>query len=311
MIRIAGLALLLSLLPVAMAQSPAIPRTSDGHPDFQGIWGSNFVPGMIERLPGATALVVGDEEARRLADAFWVKRFENPLYDPHENLGMGRTLSRVNGEWRSSLITQPADGKAPLTEAGRKLVSDERAMTSSAVSESYETRPWKERCITGPGGVPLIAMPTDNLKQIVQTPDHLVIYTETDVGEARVIGIAAPHRSPVLVSHLGDSVAKWEGDDLVIETTGTRKEQVLRQGTLVVRAEARVVERLSFISPDEVLYRFTIIDPAVYDRPWSAEYVFVRTKAPMFEVACHEGNYSLSGILLGARVMERRAAAKK
>ena len=110
-----------------------------------------------ERREGARAvqqvvvlLVVGDDEARRLSDAFWAKRFEGP-YDPHENLGMARELSRVNGQWRTSLITDPPDGKMPLSERGRKLVAEEQAMLNSTTSDSYETRKWQERCLAGPG----------------------------------------------------------------------------------------------------------------------------------------------------------------
>jgi len=306
----AALAFRFLFASAAAAQQP-IPRTPDGHPDFQGIWESNILP-KVERLPGATALVVDDAEAKRLSDAYWSQHFEDsPVYDPHENLGMARNLSRVNGEWRTGLVTEPPDGKIPLTEAGRKLLAASRTAYDGPPRADYETRPWKERCLAGPARAPLLVSPTDNMRQIVQTPGHVMIWTEDDGGEARIAGIGAARRPAALTSFLGDSVARWDGDTLVIDTTNARDEQAGRSASIVARQAAHVVERLSYISPDEVLYRFTIEDPLVFARPWSGEYSFRRSKRPTFETDCHGGNYALPNVLSGAREVERRATAGK
>ena len=306
-------AVVLSLLicGAAHAQAPDIPRTSEGRPDFQGTWESNGLAAN-ERLPGASGLVVGDEEARKLSDAFWARRFEG-LYDPHENLGMARQLSRVNGEWRTSLITDPPDGKMPLTERARKLVAEEQAGFASTTPDSYETRKWQERCLAGPGRPPMPQSVTDNLRQIVQTPAHLVILTETDGAETRIIDINGTHGPDAIKTFLGDSIARWEGDELVIETINMRGEQFVRMCCVLTRTGSRIIERLSFISPDEVLYRFTVEDPegaAIYTRAWSGEYSFNRSKAPIYEWECSASNYSLTNILRAAREDERRAAGK-
>jgi hypothetical protein len=302
---VAGL-VLLALAPFAMAQ--AIPRTTEGKPDFYGVWAANFVPNTLERMPGASGLVVGDDEAKLLADAFWEGRFKNqPVYDPNENLGLARVLPKVNGEWRSSQITDPPDGKAPVTERARQLVGERRARMD-ARPDGPEARGLIERCIGGLAGAPLVVTPTDNLRQIMQTKDFLVILNETDVGEARVIGIGAAPRPANISQHLGDSVARWEGDTLVVETSNRRtwSGDAARGPAIVVRPEAKVIEQLSLISADELLYRFTIEDKAMYGRPWSAEYSMMRSGQPMFETACHEGNYAMVNMLAAARASERR-----
>jgi hypothetical protein len=306
-----ALAALFALPAFAQERAQSIPRTAEGRPDFQGVWESNGLA-VNERLPGATGLVVGDEEARKLSDTFWTKRFEG-LYDPHENLGMARQLSRVNGQWRAGMLTDPPDGKMPLTERARKLVAEEQAGFNSTTPDSYETRKWQERCLAGPGRPPMPQSVTDNLRQIVQTPTHLVILTETDGAETRIIDINGVHGPDVIKTFLGDSTARWEGDELVIETINMRGEQFVRMALVLTRTGSRIIERLSFISADEVLYRFTVEDPegtAIYTRPWSGEYSFNRSKAPIFEWECGSSNYSLTNILRAAREAERGAASK-
>jgi hypothetical protein len=293
----------------AHAQQP-IPRTSQGRPDFQGTWSANFVPNAIERLPGATGLVVGDEEAKKLADAWWENRFKTqPVYDPNENLGLARELSRVDGEWRSSQITDPPDGKAPVTGEARRVVAA-RTERMGLRPDGPEARGLIERCIGGLAGAPMVVTPTDNLRQFMQTPDYLVIFNETDVGEARIVGIGTLPRPANISQHLGDSTAHWDGDTLVIETANRRvaSGDVPRGPVIVVRQEARVIERLSLLSADELLYRYTIEDPAMYTGPWSAEYSMRRSSLPVFETACHEGNYSMVNMLAAARESERKAA---
>ena len=112
---------------------------------------------------------------------------------------------------------------------------------------------------------------------------------------------------------MGDSIGRWEGDTLVVETTNLRADEALRGGPaigrLYVAAGARVVERFTRTARDEIRYEFTVEDPQVYARPWRAEMAFHPARGPIFEFACHEGNYSMPGILAGARRVEAQARA--
>jgi hypothetical protein len=166
-----------------------------------------------------------------------------------------------------------------------------------------------ERCILGFGstsGPP--TLPNyfyNNLKQIVQTPDTIVILNEM-VHDARIIRMNAEHLPPTIRRWMGDSVGRWEGDTLVVDTTNfTSKTQF--QGA---SENLHVIERFKRVDASTLLYQFTVEDPTTWDRPWTGEYPWVATSEPLYEYACHEGNYSLEGILRGARLAERETAAK-
>jgi hypothetical protein len=154
----------------------------------------------------------------------------------------------------------------------------------------------------GTGSAPFGMFPTQNIRAFVQTRDNLVIYSE-DQGDTRIIGIGASARPAAIVSFLGDSTARWEGDVLIVETTGQRGERPARSllPGLMVGTGARVIERFSLIGPDEMLYRFTVEDPLLYASPWSAEYSMTRKHVTTYEHACHEGNYAIPDILRIAR----------
>jgi hypothetical protein len=152
------------------------------------------------------------------------------------------------------------------------------------------------------------SVPVENIRQIVQTPTNLLIYTE-EGADTRIIGIGASHRPAAIKSRLGDSVARWEGDTLVVETLN-QIDNYAPFPTMPqsVRLQSKIIERFSLLSPDEILYRFTIEDPAVYSAPWSAEYSLNREHTTAYENGCHEGNYSLPNILRTERLKETRQA---
>ncbi|MDZ4761126.1 MAG: hypothetical protein SGJ21_08660 [Alphaproteobacteria bacterium] len=287
------------------------PRTTGGRPDFQGVWSSKGLT-PLERLPGATGLVVGEEEAAKLVsvirDRARSKAFEVQI-DPNLLAVDVRTLTRVDGQWRSSWITDPPDGKLPLTAEGQRILAVERSrLDGTSMLTDPETRLVYERCLAGPGVAPLWSVPVENMRRIVQTPGHVVLYTE-EGGDARIVAIGAAHRPGVITSWLGDSVGRWEGDTLVVETVSGRDNSVpFPTMPQVVRRQSRVIERFSFVSADEILYRFTVEDPEVYDKPWSAEYSLNREKTTAYEYGCHEGNYSLPNILRAARIADGRKA---
>lgn len=312
LLRVVAVTLGLTVATGAWAQAPRAydpPRLADGHPDFQGVWSAQVQPFAVERVPGAKTLVVDDDEAASLVQAALKRRLEaTPAVDPNTNFHDADQLPFVNGQWRTSVVIDPPDGRAPLTDSARKLLADTTRDNWTATSGDVETRPLMERCIRGQATAPLGLVPAKIFRQIVQTSAYLVINSESDVGEARIVGIGAVPRPRALTSVLGDSIGHWEGDELVIETTGVKAEHPERAPGIVVQSDARVIERLRLIGPDELLYRFTVEHPATYDRAWLGEFSLKRSNERMYEMSCHEGNYALPSILAaGLLEQERRA----
>jgi hypothetical protein len=169
--------------------------------------------------------------------------------------------------------------------------------------DNPEQRPLGERCLLGFGstsGPP--ALPDyfyNDLHQIVQTPDSIMILTEM-VHDARIVRMNAQHLPSNIRRWMGDSVGHWEGDTLVIDTTNFNDKTRFRGAT----ENLHVVERLSRMDDHTLVYKFTVDDPNTWDKPWTGEYTWPLTTKPIYEYACHEGNYALSDILRGARLQE-------
>ena len=236
----------------------------------------------------------------------------------------GETLNKVDGQLRTSLVVDPPDGRVPqmLPEAmKRNNQSVQRARPTSDAGENVQTtqpgayddieqRPLGERCIIGFGstsGPPML--PTyfyNNLKQIVQTKDYVMILTEM-VHDARIIPFRSTHAPPTVRKWMGDSIARWEGDTLVIETTNFNDKTRFRGSS---GDHLKVTERFSRLPDNTILYRFTIEDPTTWPRPWTGEYTWAAAKPgdQLYEYACHEGNYAMEGIMKGARLLEAEAA---
>lgn len=169
-----------------------------------------------------------------------------------------------------------------------------------------EDRPPAERCLlglSGSAGPPALPVIYNNVKRIVQTDDHIMIFNEM-IHDARIVRMNASHLPGEIRRWLGDSIGWWEGQTLVIETTNFRKHSTF----MVTGENLRVLERLRRLSSGEILYQFTVDDPA-WVEPWSGEYVWRPTESQPYEYACHEANYSMSGILKGARMLEHEAQA--
>ncbi|OYX49048.1 MAG: hypothetical protein B7Y90_09010 [Alphaproteobacteria bacterium 32-64-14] len=290
------------LIPAAYAQASDIPRTADGRPDFQGYWSNEFLT-PLERIKGASALVISDAEAETLVDGIRAERatdkFEEATAVPE-----AKQLARVRGEWRTSLIFDPPDGLLPLTPRGQAQRAAFPVMNDRTAGNPEE-RGNTERCLAGPSRAPILIPVEGMFNQIVQTPDAFVFLPD-HFNDVRIVRIGGKHGPAELTSWVGDSIANWDGDTLVVETTHLRPDESARQ-RVVMGPQSRVVERFRYVSPNELLYQFTIEDFALYAQPWKAEYSFTRTTLPPHEFGCHEGNHGLEGILRGARVAEERA----
>jgi hypothetical protein len=292
----------------ALAQEAFSPsRTPDGHPDFQGVWGTRWTT-PLERMPEFKTLVIAPEEGAALHRAI-LARLDSG--DP-----LGTTYSwdfagplMIRGEARSSVLVDPPDGKLPHTEEGR---ARRKAFAPYTGDEGPESRALNERCLmAGSGYAPFLAIPAGNIRQIVQTRDSVVIHTET-FNQLRLIPLGG--RPGPVIPRGGSSTGRWDGDTLVVETSAyleTDRFRIAPLSTFAISPKTRITERFRMIGPDEILYRFTVEDLTLYTRAWTGESLMKRTSDRMFEFACHEGNYGMPGILSGARETERRALAAR
>jgi hypothetical protein len=318
-----GLLWLSVCAPLATSQTPSpsgpssaappytAPRTSFGHPSLEGIWTQNFII-MMEASARIPMLTLPEPAAKAAADAIanGIAEQLDKALDPEVPVAIRSTdgFPIVRGERRTRVVVAPADGKLPYTPEVRKELSSRSPLRY----DNPEERPFWERCITSLGLPPVTGVGTTsaNPRAIIQTPGFIVLHTEYG-DEARIIPFTDTHRPRALHTVLGDSIARWEGNTLVIETISLPENERIRAfSDLVVPAESKVIERFTRLSENELLYQYTIEDPKAYSAPWLAEYSLYRTDQRMFEHACHEGNYSLPNILKGARVADARRNAK-
>jgi hypothetical protein len=295
------------------------PRNAWGQPDLGGTWNSDYaLP--LEAVPGVP-LVLTESQARDFAKrlAADVANYASLKIDGEvADLAVhdAGTVAVVKGERRSRQVVEPADGVIPMTPRARDLVRLVEAKIRndpeiSLGADGPEQRPNWERCLVGQGQPPITITNNINPREIVQTKDAVVILSEYGP-DLRIIPFAGKHGPASLTGLLGDSIARWDGDTLVIETIGLPARDMVRPlPTLLVPPTATVEERYTRVGANELLYQYTVKDPAVYTGPWLAEYSLYRTGKPLLEFACHEGNYSLPDILAGARAKEREAAAAK
>jgi hypothetical protein len=307
-IRCLALAAIFLLSPCTGAQTPAnneTARTREGRPDFHGVWASVSIT-MVERSKDVKPLTPTDAEAHDLVAKFWA--YQPALEDPDIEFSNVRTLSRVKGTLRTSHLVSPEDGRFPYTAAGLAIAENEPNSSRQDLYDHPEQRPTYERCLAGFGQAPMRTIPLLIPTLIVQTSDALALYTE-DVAGFRTIHLGGKRPPEHMRSHEGWSSGRWEGDTLVIETTHLRAGDHWRTDygrPVVVDETSKVIERLTLISNDELLYQFTVEDPDLYAKPWLAEFSFRRQDTPVYEYACHEANYSMVNILQGGRVADAK-----
>jgi hypothetical protein len=217
----------------------------------------------------------------------------------------GTTVAKVNGEYRSSLIVQPANGKLPYTPAAHaKRLQLLRSIQQGL--DGPEQRPLGERCLVGFGstsGPPMLPVLYNNNYQIVQSPGYVMILVEMN-HDARIVRLGGTHPPDSVRTWLGDSIGRWEGDTLVVETTNFHPDQSMRaciRYQIYFSPNLKVTERFTRVAADEILYQFTVDDPDAFSESWRGEIPMRASEGPIYEYACHEGNYSLPGILAGAR----------
>ena len=305
---------LLAAASTACAGSYRAPRAADGHADLGGLWSSISLT-KLERPEWASALTLTGAEAL-VFEARKLKEFaavEDGVGGRDSEIGFwpetSAHLARIDGRPRTSWIVDPADGRLPYSPAGLAAV---KAMPSAiGDSANPETRNTSERCLLAGfagSGPPMLNGPYASLYQVVQTRDAVVIHQEA-VHQVRIVRLnTTAHLPSHMRPWLGDSIGHWEGDTLVVETTNFNRYDAFKTPIgAYISPDAKVTERFSRVSPTQLAYGFTVEDPATFTKPWRAEMVLAATKGPIYEDACHEGNYSLPGILAGARHEEATA----
>jgi len=300
------------------------PRMPDGKPSFEGAW-TNATLTPLQRPDRFKNLVIPADQVEALTNAHpqVVRQRTDDATDGQEgntqldgqDLGRGRgynafwidpgmAYNTVRGEARTSFIVDPPDGQIPFKERAERPQRGDGRLTSF---DGPESRPLGERCVinSGSAGPPMMTYLYNNNYEIAQTPDHLLIRVEMN-NYARIVRIGGKHLPAAVKQFHGDSIGRWEGDTLVVETTNMHPYHA--NGMVGITAQGKVIERFTRTSDKQLLYQFTIDDPTRYKQPWTGEYSFNTTDGRVYEYACHEGNYALPGVLSGAREQEKQAA---
>ena len=314
------------------------------HPiELSGLW-SNASRTSLTR-PRGTELIVSAERAQEIVSGLAIagisqENIENgPAIDPEtgappagaQDFGLrgynlfwtdpGSTLARVKGEYRTSFIIDPPTGNIPFLENPKYNLNraqfGARYLTGVADASGPEAIPIAERCLIGFGntaGPGMMGTLYNSSYQFIQTDDYLMIMVEM-VHDVRIIPLFQnseiardSHRPSVLNQWLGDSVGWFEGETLIVETKHINQLQ-MSQSSIPISPDGKIIERFSRHSEDEIVYEFTVDDSNLYSQPWTSELSFYPLEGRIYEYACHEGNYSMPGILAGARRLEREQAS--
>ncbi len=295
------------------------PRTPDGQPDLQGFW-SNQTYTPLERRDGVTSAFYTEEEVAaiegRAATRESAQTEPGTIPDVHYDFtqfGLDRSQSALARNLRTSLIVDPPNGKLPPVNAEGRRRAVDVAIERERIGgrwDAAENNQLDDRCIIMAGaGPPMLNSGYNSNYQIVQAPGHVMILTEM-IHDARVIplrppGVDGADLPPDRVRQwVGMSRGHWEGETLVVETSNFNGKNPLRGSS----GQMRVTERFTRVADDTIMYSFMVADEATWESPWTAEMPMQRTRGPLFEFACHEGNYGLYNTLVGARLEERQVA---
>ena len=329
---LAAAIVIVSLVPVWVAGQGGAPtadtanlRTGWGDPDLQGVWTYKTITPLERPAELADKRVLTDEEAA-IFEREENQRLNRDLIDPTKGGYIYAPESEggvipYNDFWydrgtevietrQTSLIVDPVDGLLPsLTpEAQRQADAappreDQRGRPRA---DSYVDRPLSERCLLMGNASPMLSGAYNNNVQVFQTPGYVVLLNEM-IHDTRIIPLdGRPHLPGHVRSWLGDSRGHWEGDTLVVETTNFSEKRSFRGSS----ESMTLVERFRRIDADTVAYEFTVDDAPTWTRPWTVAFPLSRMQDEIYEYACHEGNYSIAGVLGGARADEVRADAR-
>jgi hypothetical protein len=291
-------------------------RTPWGDPDLEGIW-TNATLTPLQRPPelAGKEFFTPEEAAQFQRTRIEQTNADRPLppgqVGAYNDVFFERGTSIVRSR-RTSLVVDPADGRIPaLTPEAQKKVEARQKREAVSPADSPEDRWLTERCILFGATVPMLPEPYNNNYRIIQSPGYVTILVEMN-HDARVIPLdGRPHVASGVQQWTGDSRGRWEGTTLVVETTNLKFNHQSRFGVGYLNGlsdeRLRVVERFTITDANTLTYRATVEDPSVFVRPWTVELSMARTAGPLFEVACHEGNYGMANILSGHRAEERRA----
>ena len=310
------------------------PRLANDRPDFSGYWSFNVATPMErpDRFQGREFLRPEEVEAvqqatvrideKRIKGAPCARKVRPGAICPGAVGGSGSADvgdynavfledgKKVVSTLRTSIITDPKDGRMPpMTPQAQKMADADAAHQLEHPFDGPEDLSTGDRCMTG-RGVPYQPGAYNNSLHIVQTPEHVAMGAEM-MHDVRVIALdGRPHAN--VPQWLGDSVGHYEGDTLVIETTSFNSKRGWPGSNIGRRQDGKmkITERFTRTAADVLLYQFTVDDPGMYTRPYSGELTMWPSKDPVYEYGCHEGNYSMSLILSGARADEKAAAAK-
>lgn len=296
----------------SQVRTPPAPRVPAGQPDLQGTWNfSSLTPlerpaefaGRATLSPAEAAAFEQQLQERNNADrrdggvdADVARAYNDSWYD------RGTHLAVVNGAARTSLITDPPDGRVPaLTPAAQARQAARLRARREHPADGPEDRSLGERCLSFNAGPPMLPGPYNNYVQVFQFRSYVVIVNEM-IHDARIVPTdGRPHAPASFRRPLGDSVGRWDGNALVVDTTNFTETTPFRGSS----GAMHLVERFTRVNASTLLYEFTVNDPTSFTRPWSAAVPMQRTDEQIFEYACHEGNHAMVGILGGARFEEK------
>ena len=308
----AGL-LLAPALAGAQDENWTAPRTAWGAPDLQGVWDFSTITPMERPTDLADTEVLTDDQAAALEARSAEAQAARDTQTPFDTVGNYNQfwfdpVSSVVDTRRTSLVIDPPDGRIPAktpeaqaryeagTEAGRGL--RRHTPTPGGFVEDLGPGGVQVRCILGfNSGPPMEPGAYNQNVQLLQTPDHVVIFNEM-IHNARIVPLDGSAHGEI-PQWVGDSRGRWEGDTLVVETVNFHRETAFENG--LTGRSLHLVERFTRASQDILLYNVTVNDPTVWTRPWTYELPMKRSDLPLYEYACHEGNYGIYNILAGAR----------
>jgi hypothetical protein len=313
---IAVVAVLCATTSLAVAQTRAYraPRTPDGQPDLQGYWtNTTYTP--LQRPKEVTKELYTREEALEILKTAATLESEQTepgtIPDVHYDFtqfGLDRNQGGLALNLRTSLIFDPANGQLPpMTEEGQKrnAARAEARKRMGGPTDAAQNQSLSVRCILmDRAGPPMLPGAYNNNYQIIQGQGYVMILVEM-IHEPRIIPLdGRPHLPPHVRSLTGNSIGRWEGETLIVETTNFTDKTAFQGSS----ENMRLTERFTRVAEDRIDYKFTIDDPATWTRPWSAELPMQKTIGPIFEHACHEGNRGLSNTLAGARLEDKKRA---